>query len=75
MVHKIKQFEEKSTKWKKQNMMINNLSPDEKRKLQELALNAIIEDGRSFNDLNKPGIMKLFNGLLHDLLLSVSISF
>lgn len=75
MVHKIKQFEEKSTKRKKQTMMINNLSPDEKRKLQELALNVIIEDGRSFNDLNKPGIMKLSNGLLHDLLLSVSISF
>ena len=55
-------------------MMINSLSPDEKRKLQELALNAIIEDGRSFNDLNKPGVMKSFNGLLHGLLPSVSIS-
>jgi hypothetical protein len=44
--------------------MNNKLSPDQKRKLHQLAVNAIIEDGRSFNDLNKPGITKLFNGLL-----------
>ncbi len=46
------------------NKMNNKLSPDQKRKLHQLAVNAIIEDGRSFNDLNKPGITKLFNGLL-----------
>lgn len=44
--------------------MINNLSNDEKKKLQEFALNAIIEDGRTFNDFNKPGIKKLFDCLL-----------
>ena len=43
------------------------LSPDKKRKLQQLAINAIIEDGRSFNDLNKPGIKRLFNNLLDGL--------
>ncbi|CAF1421677.1 unnamed protein product [Rotaria sordida] len=61
-VHKLKEFEEKTIKTTKKNIMINNLSPDKKQKLHVLALNAIVEDGRSFNDLNKPGIIKLFNG-------------
>ncbi|CAF2972075.1 unnamed protein product, partial [Rotaria sp. Silwood2] len=64
LVHELKEFEEKTIKSAKRYTMMNSLSPDEKRKLNELALNAIIEDGRSFNDLNKPGIVKLFNGLL-----------
>ena len=64
LVHKLKEFQEKVIKTTKKDSMFDNLSGDEKRKLHSLALNAIIEDGRSFNDLNKPGIKKLFDGLL-----------
>jgi hypothetical protein len=68
MVHKITEFEEKRINPTKNTNATNKLSPDQKRKLHQLAVNAIIEDGRSFNDLNKPGITKLFNGLLDGLL-------
>lgn len=62
--HKIEGFEEKHVDLSEQNNEFNQLSMDKKRALQSLAVNAIIEDGRSFNDLNKPGIAKLLNGLL-----------
>lgn len=62
--HKIEEFEEKHVDPSVQNNAFNQLSMEKKRKLQSLAVNAIIEDGRSFNDLNKPGITKLLNGLL-----------
>lgn len=63
-VHKMDEFEEKHVDPSVTNNSFNQLSIDQKRKLQSLAVNAIIQDGRSFNDLNKPGIAKLFNGLL-----------
>ena len=58
------EFEEKPMDPSVANSSFNQLSVDQKRKLQSLAVNAIIQDGRSFNDLNKPGIAKLFDGLL-----------
>ena len=74
MVHRLKDFEEKTIKSTKKNHLITGLSTDAKRKLHALALNAIIEDGRSFNDLNKPGILKLFNSLSNSKFRSSSIS-
>lgn len=71
-VHQIKDFEGKTVKKAKNNQSISSLSPDEKKKLHALALNAIIEDGRSFNDLNKPGILKLFNALKNGKLMGCS---
>ena len=64
LVHKMKEFEEKRVNPTKGKNTIQKLSIDQRQKLHQLAVNAIIEDGRSFNDLNKPGITKLFNGLL-----------
>lgn len=68
LVHKIEEFKEKSVKLTKNNNAASELSTDQKQKLRELAVNAIIQDGRSFNDLNKPGIVKLFNSLLEGML-------
>jgi hypothetical protein len=68
LVHKLKEFEEKTIKSTKNNSHRNELSIEEKRKLHSLALNAIIEDCRSFNDLNKPGLFKLFNALSNGML-------
>lgn len=61
--HKMKQFEEKKIR-RAQPKKIDSLPVEEKKKLKELALNCILEDGRSFDDLRKSGIMKLFNGLM-----------
>ena len=66
LVHDKKEFEEKRPTTNEQ--MVNRLSPEQKQKLHQLAVNAIIEDGRSFNDFNKPGITKLFKGLLDGML-------
>lgn len=63
-MHKVKEFEEKRVDQTKNDKTINKLSIDQRKKLHQLAVNAIIEDGRSFNDLNKPGITKLFDSLL-----------
>ena len=41
-----------------------NLSRSEKKKLDYLATNAIIQDARAFGDLQKPGIQKFINALL-----------
>lgn len=59
----MKQFEEKKIR-RAQPKKIDSLPVEEKKKLKELALNCILEDGRSFDDLRKSGIMKLFNGLM-----------
>ena len=63
LVHQLKEFDEKTIKAKQKDHLTTELSIDAKRKIHALALNAIIQDGRSFNDLNKPGIIKLFNSL------------
>jgi hypothetical protein len=63
LVHQLKEFDESTIKSKQKDNLTTGLSIDAKRKLHALALNAIIQDGRSFNDLNKPGIIKLFNSL------------
>ena len=63
VVHKIDGFGEKTSNQPKRSHVIP-LSVEKKAKLHQLALNCILEDGRSFNDLNKKGILKLFNGLL-----------
>ena len=62
VVHKIDGFDEKTSNQPKRLNLIP-LSVDKKVKLHKLALSCILEDGRSFNDRNKPGILKLFNGL------------
>jgi hypothetical protein len=63
LVHQLKEFDESTSKSKKKEHLTTGLSIDAKRKLHALALNAIIQDGRSFNDLNKPVIIKLFSSL------------
>ncbi|CAF1191633.1 unnamed protein product, partial [Didymodactylos carnosus] len=40
------------------------LTPFEKKELNELCIEGIVEDGRSFGDLRRKGIMKIFNRLL-----------
>lgn len=70
----MKEFEVKDTNRMKVNPINHKVSPDQKRKLHQLAVNAIIEDGRSFNDFNKSGITKLFNGLLEGTSYIFSIS-
>ncbi|CAF1628943.1 unnamed protein product, partial [Didymodactylos carnosus] len=40
------------------------LPPPEKRRLNLLSIKCIIEDSRTFSDLNKPGTQKLFDALL-----------
>lgn len=58
------EFGEKHSHPTRASVINQSISPDQKRNLHQLAINAVIEDGRSFNDLNKPGITKLLNGLL-----------
>ena len=62
-MHNVSGFETKGDRRPKK-AQSNDLSPDKQKRLRELALNCILEDGRSFNDLTKPGIAKLFDGLL-----------
>jgi predicted lactoylglutathione lyase len=62
-VHQLKDFEEKTIKSTQKRSSTIALTTDAKKKLNALASNAIIEDGRSFNDLNKSGNIKLFNSL------------
>lgn len=40
------------------------LDPDRRRELQTTSIECITTDGRAFDDLNKPGITRLFNLLL-----------
>lgn len=39
------------------------IPPDEKKKLDSLIIDCIIQDGRSFDDMRRPGILKVFNHL------------
>ena len=41
----------------------SKLSKSEKKKLDVLAVNAIIQDARGYGDFQKPGIKKLINAL------------
>ncbi|CAF1435898.1 unnamed protein product [Didymodactylos carnosus] len=43
-----------------------SITPLEKRELNQLCIEGIIEDGRSFEDLRRSGMMKIINGLLPD---------
>lgn len=40
------------------------MDPDRRRQLQNASVECIVTDGRAFDDLNKPGITRLFNLLL-----------
>ena len=40
---------------------LNAISPDEKKKLDSLLISCIVQDGRSFDDMRRPGILKVFN--------------
>lgn len=42
----------------------STINPEEKRRLNALATQCIIRDGRTFGDLRKPGIAKFINELL-----------
>ncbi|CAF1600995.1 unnamed protein product, partial [Didymodactylos carnosus] len=44
----------------------HSIATDEKQKLYILAMKCIMEDGRSFNDLHKPGMAKLLNAIRPD---------
>ena len=48
-------------------MIQRNYHLIENENFKKVAVNAIIKDGRSFNDSNKPGINRLFNSLLDGL--------
>ncbi|CAF2407349.1 unnamed protein product [Rotaria sp. Silwood2] len=41
----------------------HQIGVDEKKKLDSLIINAIVEDGRSFGDMRQSGILKVFNHL------------
>jgi hypothetical protein len=42
----------------------DQISIDEKRKLDALMIKCIIDDGRSFSDIRRPGLLKVFNHLV-----------
>ena len=63
LIHKLECFA--ITTSKKQSRP-NHLSSDEKKKLDSLAISCIVQDGRGFGDLQRPGILRLFNHLLPD---------
>lgn len=67
-MHNKTEFEEKRIVPTTNNETINKLPPEQQRELNKLVVNAIIEDGRAFNDFNKPGVTKLFKGLLGGML-------
>ncbi|CAF0744375.1 unnamed protein product [Rotaria sp. Silwood1] len=59
-MHKLPYFGVKS---KKVDIKPHQFSSDERKKLDSLIINAIVEDGRSFGDMRKPGVLKVFNHL------------
>jgi hypothetical protein len=40
-----------------------HISPEEIKKIDSLLLNCIVQDGRSFDDMRRPGLLKIFNHL------------
>ena len=60
-VHKLEMFSISSIKKRQKT---SNLSIDEQKKLDLLIIKSIIEDGRSFGDMRRSGVMKLFEHLV-----------
>jgi hypothetical protein len=60
-VHKIQSF---STKSKKLRSKSCRLSSEQKKKLDYLIIKCIVQDGRSFDDMRRPGILKVIDYLL-----------
>ncbi|CAF1565488.1 unnamed protein product, partial [Adineta ricciae] len=60
-VHKIEAFRTVTG-----NLQTNSdeISTEEKKKIDSLVINCIIRDGRSFDDMRRPGILKLINHLV-----------
>ena len=61
LIHKLECF---AITTSKKRSRPNRLSIDEKKKLDSLAINCIVQDGRGFGDLRRSGLLKLFNHLL-----------
>ena len=60
-VHKLHQFAMCPTRKRPKT---NQISVERKKQLDSLAIRCIIEDGRSFGDMRRPGLLKVFNGLV-----------
>ncbi|CAF4166579.1 unnamed protein product, partial [Rotaria sordida] len=60
-IHKIESFGITS---KKSRSNVYQLSIEEKKKLDSLIIKCVIEDGRSFTDMRRSGILKVFNHLV-----------
>lgn len=60
-VHKLQAFGVTSTKSRLKSCQ---LLPEQKKKLYSLIIKCIIEDGRSFSDMNQSGIRKVFDHLV-----------
>jgi BED zinc finger len=60
-VHQIQSFKAKN-KTLRSNLC--QISPEQKKKLDSLVVKSIVQDGRGFDDMRRPGIAKMINYLL-----------
>jgi hypothetical protein len=60
-VHQLQQFAVCSTR---KRPMAKRVSVERKKQLDSLVIRCIIEDGRSFGDMRRPGLLKVFNNLI-----------
>ena len=60
-VHQLQQFAVCSTR---KRTMAKRVSVEREKQLDSLVIRCIIEDGRSFGDMRRPGLLKLFNSLV-----------
>ncbi|CAF1538917.1 unnamed protein product, partial [Didymodactylos carnosus] len=63
-IHLIKKHDKIELQLPKNQAIKCSLTPQEKSKLHKLSFQCIIQDGRPFNDLTKPGISKLINAIV-----------
>ena len=59
-IHKIEPF---STSLAHNQLKSYQLSTEEKKKLDSLIIKCIVQDGRGFDDMRRPGILEVFNRL------------
>jgi hypothetical protein len=59
-VHKVEPF---SVISENPRSKLSHISAEERKKIDSLLLNCIVQDGRSFDDMRRPGLLKIFNHL------------
>lgn len=60
----IHQFQQFAVCFTKKRTMAKRISVEREKQLDSLVIRCIIEDGRSFGDMRRPGLLKVFNSLV-----------